>query len=129
MLEMFVIRVSRTVPDRDYVSLLSEWKIEPGTKRHDPNEMTDFNILTFDGRACPGTARLLAKLGDRVRIRFGNLSSMDHHPIHTHGHARKIIETDGDTRTVIANNPGDWAMHCHMIHQVMGPRPVEHRGH
>ena len=83
---------------------------------------------------------MLAKLGDRVRIRIGNLSAMDHHPIHLHGHAMKVIETDGGpipeagqwpettvlvpvgtTRTVefIANNPGDWAMHCHMTHHVM----------
>jgi len=115
-------------------------EIESGTKRPDPNEMIEFNILTFNGRAYPGTAPLLAKLGDRVRIRFGNLSAMDHHPIHIHGHAWKIIETDGgpipeagqwpettvlvpvvSTRTVefIANNPGDWAMHCHMTHHVM----------
>ena len=38
---------------------------------------------------------LLAKLGERVRIRFGNLSAMNHHPIHIHGHGWKIIETDG----------------------------------
>jgi hypothetical protein len=143
MLGMFVIHAREPkgpVPDRDYVSLLSEWKIVPGTKRPDPNEMTDFNILTFNGRAYPGTAPLLARLGDRVRIRFGNLSAMDHHPIHIHGHAWKIIEKDGGpipeagqwpgttvlvpvgaTRTLefIANNPGDWAMHCHMTHHVM----------
>ncbi|MGB8464349.1 MAG: copper oxidase [Terrimicrobiaceae bacterium] len=127
-------------PDRDYVFMLSEWKIKPGTKRPDPNEMTDFNILTFNGRAYPGTAPLLAKLGDRVRVRLGNLSAMDHHPIHIHGHAWRIIEADGGsiaevaqwpgtsvllaagtTRAVefIANNPGDWAMHCHMTHHVM----------
>ena len=120
--------------------MLSEWKIEPGTKRPDPNEMTDFNMFTMNGRAFPGTAPLLARLGDRVRIRIGNLSAMGHHPIHMHGHAFKIIETDGgqipeagqwpettvlvpvgSTRTVefIANKPGDWVMHCHMIHHVM----------
>ena len=57
--------------------------------------MTDFNVLTFNGKAFPGTAPLVAKLGERVRIRFGNLGAMDHHPIHLHGHDFKIIETDG----------------------------------
>ena len=128
------------LPDRDYVYMLSEWRVVPGTMRPDPNEMTDFNLLTLNAKVYPGTAPLLAKTGDRVRIRIGNLSAMDHHPIHFHGHYWWIIATDGgdipesarwpettvlvpvgSTRTVefIADNPGDWAMHCHMTHHVM----------
>jgi FtsP/CotA-like multicopper oxidase with cupredoxin domain len=127
-------------PDRDFVYMLSEWKIVPGTKRPDPNEMSEFNILTFNARCFPGTAPLVAKLGQRVRIRLGNLSAMDHHPIHLHGYYFKHIATDGgdipesaqwpqttvlvpvgSTQTVefVADNPGDWAMHCHMTHHVM----------
>jgi len=127
-------------PDRDFVLLLHEWAVEVGTERPDPNEMTDFNILTINARAFPGTAPLVAKLGDRVRIRIGNLSAMDHHPIHLHGYYFRVTETDGgqipeagqwpettvlvpvgSTRTVdfVADNPGDWAMHCHMTHHVM----------
>jgi FtsP/CotA-like multicopper oxidase with cupredoxin domain len=143
MLGMFIIhprepKVPR--PDRDFVMLLSEWKIVPGTMRPDANEMTEFNILTFNAKCFPGTAPLVVKTNDRVRIRFGNLSAMDHHPIHFHGHYWWVTETDGgvipesarwpevtvlvpvgSTRTVefIANNPGDWAMHCHMSHHVM----------
>jgi FtsP/CotA-like multicopper oxidase with cupredoxin domain len=128
------------LPDRDFVYLLSEWKIVPGTMRPDPNEMTDFNMLTLNARVFPGTAPIVVKTGDRVRIRIGNLSAMDHHPIHFHGHYWWVIATDGgdipasarwpevtvlvpvgSTRTVefIASNPGDWAMHCHMTHHVM----------
>src|SRR6202040_1536921 len=102
--------------------------------------MTDFNVLTFNGRSFPGTAPLVAKYGDRVRIRFGNLSPMEHHPIHLHGFYWNITEMDGlqvpeaaqqlgntvlvavgQTRTVefVADNPGDWAMHCHMTHHTM----------
>ncbi len=127
-------------PDRDFVLLSSEWKIVPGTYRPDPNEMTDFNVLTFNAKAFPGTAPLVCKLGDKVRIRLGNLSTMSHHAIHLHGHYFKVTETDGgqipeagqwpettvimptgSTRTVqfIADNPGDWVMHCHMLHHVM----------
>jgi hypothetical protein len=126
--------------DRDFALLLSEWRIDVGTMRPNPIEMTDFNILTINAKAFPGTAPLVAKYGDRVKIRIGNLSAMDHHPIHIHGFAWKITETDGgpipesaqwpettvlvavgQTRTVefIADNPGDWAMHCHMSHHVM----------
>lgn len=127
-------------PDRDFVLLLHEWKIDVGAGRPDPNEMTDFNILTMNAKAFPGTQPLIAKLGDRIRIRIGNLGAMDHHPIHLHGYYFKITETDGgvipeagqwpettvlvpvgSTRTVefTADNPGDWAMHCHMTHHVM----------
>ncbi|OLF78303.1 copper oxidase [Maricaulis sp. W15] len=127
-------------PDRDYAIMLSEWVLHPGAERPDPNAMGDFNILTMNARCYPGTSPLVAQRGERVRIRFGNLSAMDHHPIHLHGYAFTITETDGgvipvsarhpdttvlvptgSTRTVefIADNPGDWAMHCHMTHHVM----------
>ena len=127
-------------PDRDYAIMLSEWSLPAGASRPDPNAMSDFNILTMNARCYPGTSPLIAQRGDRVRIRFGNLSAMDHHPIHLHGYAFRTIETDGgeipasaqhadttvlvptgSTRTIefIADNPGDWAMHCHMTHHVM----------
>jgi len=128
------------LPDRDFAILLSEWKIDPGIERPDPNEMIDFNVLTFNAKVFPATAPLVVKKGDRVRIRIGNLSATDHHPIHMHGGSFKVIETDGgqipesaqwpettvlvpvgSTRTVefIATNPGDWALHCHMTHHTM----------
>jgi FtsP/CotA-like multicopper oxidase with cupredoxin domain len=126
--------------DRDFVIMLGEWKIVPGTGRPDPNEMTDFNVLTMNARAFPGTAPLVCRTGDRIRIRFGNLSAMDHHPIHLHGFWFKIVGTDGgaippaaqwpettvlvptgSTRDIelVVDEPGDWAMHCHMTHHVM----------
>jgi hypothetical protein len=143
MTGMFIIHPrnpSGPPADRDYVFMLSEWKIVPGTRRPDPNEMVEFNVLTMNARAFPGTAPMLANVGDRVRIRIGNLSSMDHHPMHIHGHNYKVVATDGgpipesaqwpevsalvqvgSTRTLefVANNPGDWAFHCHMFHHVM----------
>src|ERR1700675_1549291 len=82
-------------PDRDFAFMLSEWRIDVGTMRPNPTEMTDFNILTLNARVFPGTAPLVAKYGDRVRIRFGNLSAMDHHPIHLHGYHWKVTQTDG----------------------------------
>jgi len=65
---------------------------------------------------------------------------MDHHPIHLHGHAFEVVETDGgqipksarwpETTTLVpvgavrviefvADAPGDWPLHCHMTHHVM----------
>ena len=125
--------------DRDFAIMLHEWRIDVGTSRPNPNEMTDFNVLTFNGRAFPGTAPLVAKAGQRVRIRIGNVNAMDHHPIHLHGHSFKIVETDGgqipasaqwpETTVLVAVGqtrsveliavPGDWALHCHMTHHTM----------
>ena len=45
-------------PDRDFAIMLSEWRIVPGTRRPDPNTMTDFNVLTMNARCFPGTFTL-----------------------------------------------------------------------
>jgi FtsP/CotA-like multicopper oxidase with cupredoxin domain len=143
MMGMFVVHPRNpTEPpaDRDFVYLLSEWAMKPGVERPDPNEMTDFNVLTFNAKVFPATEPLVVKRGDRVRIRIGNLSGMDHHPIHLHGHSFRVVETDGgripeagrwpetsvlvptgSTRVVefVADNPGDWPIHCHMTHHTM----------
>jgi FtsP/CotA-like multicopper oxidase with cupredoxin domain len=143
MMGMFVIhpREPRSPRvDRDFSIMLSEWRIEPGTSRPDTTEMTDFNVLTMNSKAFPGTAALVAKVGQRVRIRLGNLSATDHHPIHLHGYSFRITESDGgaiaeagqwpettvlvpvgSTRTIefVADAPGDWAFHCHMTHHIM----------
>jgi len=34
--------------------MLAEWRIDVGTSRPNPNEMTDFNIFTFNAKAFPG---------------------------------------------------------------------------
>ena len=144
MIGMMVFHPRKPDPDykvdRDFAIMLSEWRIDPGTTTPNPNEMTDFNVLTMNAKCYPGIEPLVAKLGDRVRIRFGNLSAMDHHPIHLHGHYFNITATDGGripksgqwpettvlvpvgtTRDVefVASEPGDWAMHCHMTHHLM----------
>ena len=143
MMGMFVIHpkeLETQPPDRDYAIMLSEWKIEVGGRRPDPNEMTDFNVFTMNGRSFPGTQPLVAKKGEKVRIRLGNLSTMSHHAIHVHGFTFKVVATDGGpipesaqypeitvhmptgaTRTLefVAAEAGDWVMHCHMLHHVM----------
>nr|WP_305071138.1 copper oxidase [Myxococcus sp. RHSTA-1-4] len=143
MAGLFVIHPRRPVGpriDRDFAILLHEWRIDAGTRRPNPNEMTDFNVLTMNAKAFPGTEPLVVRKGERVRIRLGNLSATDHHPIHLHGYQFRITETDGgriaeaaqwpettvlvpvgSTRTIefVADEPGDWAMHCHMTHHLM----------
>jgi manganese oxidase len=143
MMGMFVIhpRAPETPRiDRDFAIMLSEWAIKPGARKPDTTVMTDFNVLTMNGKVFPATAPLVARAGQRVRIRLGNLSATDHHPIHIHGYNFTITGTDGGripeaghwpettvlvpvgtTRDIefVADVPGDWAFHCHMTHHVM----------
>jgi len=126
--------------DRDFALITHEWAIKAGMRRPDPNEMKDFNVLTFNAKAFPGTEPLVVGKGERVRIRLGNLSAMDHHPVHLHGLAFEVVGTDGGEIPVSARYPettvlvptgsvrviefvptesGDWAMHCHMTHHIM----------
>ncbi len=137
----FVIhpKVAETKIDRHFVVMLHEWFIEPGTATPNPAVMLDFNLFSFNSRVWPGTDPWVVKKGDRVRVTFGNLS-MDNHPIHVHGYDFREIATEGGpipksaqrpettvdvpvgtTRTVefVANEPGDWAFHCHKSHHTM----------
>ncbi len=127
--------------DRHFVIMLHEWFVAPGTSTPNPMIMNDFNLFTFNSRAWPGTDPLVVRRGQRVRISIGNLS-MDSHPIHVHGHKFTMVATDGGpvpptarwpettvnvpvgtTRTMelVADNPGDWALHCHKTHHAMNP--------
>jgi len=47
--------------DRDFVLLLSECFIKPGTDRPDPNVMDDFNVLAINARSFHGTSPLIAQ--------------------------------------------------------------------
>jgi len=73
--------------------------------------------------------------GERVELIFANKTPMPH-PIHLHGHEFQVVEIDGkrfagavrDTvlvppgrRVVVAfdaNNPGLWAIHCHLLYHL-----------
>ena len=125
--------------DHDFVLLIQEWAILP--QNTIPNTMSmEFNAFTLNGRSGPYTTPLVVKLGSRVRIRFINMSSIDHHPMHLHGHTFWVTGTEGgripesawvpgnnvlegvaQAREVefIANNPGDWMIHCHTFHHMM----------
>jgi FtsP/CotA-like multicopper oxidase with cupredoxin domain len=125
--------------DRDFAIFLQEWFVAPGTATPNPSVMTDFNLFTFNSRIYPGTDPLVVRENQRVRIRLANLS-MDSHPIHFHGHVFKLTGTEGGdippsgqwplvtvnvppgtTRNIefVADNPGDWPLHCHKNHHVM----------
>ena len=126
--------------DRDYAFLLASYKVDPGSLTPNPSEMLDFNVWSFNNRVFPAIAPLVAKTGERVRIRVGNLT-MTNHPIHLHGVTFKVTGTDGGwvppsaqwpevttdvpvggMRVIefVADAPGDWALHCHKSHHTMG---------
>jgi len=143
MVGMFVVHPRRSDEGRrvrDYALMAHEWQVDLGTGRPDPLAMNEFNVLTFNSKAFPATAPLVAQTGDLVRIRIGNLGPMDHHPLHLHGHAFEVTYTDGgpvprsarwpeatvlvpvgQVRVIefVAAAPGDWPFHCHMTHHVM----------
>jgi manganese oxidase len=125
--------------DRDFVFLLSSYRIEPGNYLPKVTEMTDFNLWTFNTRVFPGIDHLAVRQGDRVRVRIGNLT-MTNHPIHMHGYDFKVTCTDGGWVPESARWPettidvpvgsirayefdaiyeGDWALHCHKSHHTM----------
>lgn len=101
--------------------------------------MVEFDLWTFNSKVFPAIEHLVVRTGQRVRIRIANLS-MWNHPIHVHGHRFYVTGSDGgrwpgsawrpetteiigvgQTRDLefIADNPGDWALHCHMSHHTM----------
>ena len=126
--------------DRDYAFLLHNWALHPGTYRPDPSIMQEFDLWTFNSKTWPAIDPIVARTGDRVRIRIGNLS-MWNHPIHLHGVQFAVTGGDGgrwprsawraEVTEIIGVGqmrdyefvaiPGDWALHCHMSHHTMGP--------
>ena len=141
MMGMFVIhpKDGEVEPiDRDFVILLHNWALHPGTYRPDPSIMTEFDLWTFNSKVSPAIDPMVVKTGQRVRIRLGNLS-MWNHPIHLHGHQFLVTGSDGgrwpkplwrpevtelvavgQTRDIeFIATPGDWAFHCHMAHHTM----------
>lgn len=124
--------------DKDFAINLQEYAVLPSNTV--PNTMNmEFNWLLLNGKSGPATTPLIVRLGDRVRVRFVNLG-MDHHPMHIHGHTFYTTGTEGgripeagwwpgntvlvgvaQSRTVefVANNPGDWMLHCHLPHHMM----------
>ena len=141
---------------RDFCFLLNAFDIEPGSATPRVNTMLDFNLWTWNSRAFPGIDSLNVRRGDKVRLRVGNLT-MTNHPVHLHGHEFVVTGSDGGpwpmgvrvpevTTDVavgqmrqlefIADEEGDWALHCHKSHHTMNPMGhavptmigVDHRG-
>jgi FtsP/CotA-like multicopper oxidase with cupredoxin domain len=141
MMGLFIIhpKAGEVQPvDRDYAFLLHNWALHPGTWRPDPSVMQEFDLWTFNSKVFPAIEPIVARTGERVRIRIGNLS-MWNHPVRMHGPRFDVTGGDGgrwprtqwrsevtelvsvgQTRDIeFVALPGDWALHCHMSHHTM----------
>ncbi|MFX3637332.1 MAG: multicopper oxidase family protein [Candidatus Pristimantibacillus sp.] len=134
-----------TAVNRDYVFMLHEFSLK-GLEKEEVNSgmyeldpMTDnFNFFTINGRCYPFTSPIPVHIGERVRIRLGNIG-MNAHPMHLHGHQFWVTATDGNSlmthqqykkNTIlvasgetydvefVTNNFGKWPFHCHIPHHI-----------
>jgi FtsP/CotA-like multicopper oxidase with cupredoxin domain len=124
------------------MGLLGAFVIEPKRKRRiEQNVAVDYVMIlndgfhgyTLNGKEFPATEPIVAKLGQKVRIRFMNEGMMIH-PMHLHGMPMTVIDKDGwaqpapwkcDTLNIApgerwdvivdCDNPGTWAFHCHIL--------------
>jgi len=96
--------------------------------------------FTINGRGFPATAPIVAKLGEKILVRFMNEGVMTH-PWHLHGTPMHVVARDGfdlgsasfycDTLgvnpgerwdvVIDCDAPGAWAFHCHILPHAEGP--------
>ena len=124
-----IVQPAHPLPDervqRDDVEMLSSWSIQSSAENH----------FTINGKEYPATTPIEVRHGDRVRLRWINMSSENVHTMHTHGHDMQIIARDAQPVAVrdvqdtvllapgqrvdavlVANaQPGNWLVHCHVL--------------
>jgi len=123
------------------LGLLGAFIVEPKAPRPIERVDRDFTFIlndgthgyTLNGKGFPATEPLVAKLGERIRIRYMNEGMMIH-PMHLHGMHMTVIDKDGwpvpapwkcDTLNVAPGErwdvivnctmAGTWAFHCHIL--------------
>jgi FtsP/CotA-like multicopper oxidase with cupredoxin domain len=121
--------------------LLGAFIIEPKDKSIEPEYDSDYTMVlndsgvgfTINGRSFPYTQPIVAKVGERIRIRYMN-EGVQIHPMHTHGFPMTVFSRDGwalpspfqcDTLLigpgerwdviVTPDSAGVWAFHCHIL--------------
>ncbi len=121
--------------------LLGPIIVEPKDKSSEPEVDAEYLFIlndstlgfTINGKGFPYTQPLMARLGQKIRIRYMNEGFMIH-PMHLHGIPQLVIAKDGypvpqpylcDTLNVApgerydvivdCNEPGIWAFHCHIL--------------
>ncbi len=111
--------------DRDDVEVLSSWTIQSLSENH----------FTINGKEYPYTTPIEVRKGQRIRLRWINISGENFHTMHTHGHYQRIIARDAqpvtwpdvedtvnigpgqrvDAIIVADQQPGSWLVHCHVL--------------
>lgn len=121
--------------------LLGAFIIEPKDKSREPQVDADYTMIlndsslgfTLNGKEFPYTQPILARKGDKIRVRYMNEGLMIH-PMHLHGIPQLVIAKDGynlpvpymaDTVNIApgerydvivdCTEPGLWAFHCHIL--------------
>lgn len=127
--------------------LMGAFIVDPIDKSNEPQVTADYVLVLNDtgigfslnAKGYPLTQPIVAKVGDRIRIRYMNEGLMIH-PMHLHGMYQKVIAKDGvplatpylaDTITIApgerwdvlveCETPGIWAFHCHILSHAEGP--------
>ena len=120
---------------------LGAFIIEPKDKSTEPAFDVEYTMIlndqlggfTINGKGFPATAPVVAKKGQKLRIRYMNEGQLIH-PMHLHGLPQLVIAKDGwpqpqpwlcDTLNVApgerwdvivdCTEPGAWAFHCHIL--------------
>ncbi len=112
----------------DFLEVISSWQIQSAAENH----------FTLNGKEYPSTRALEVRRGDRIRIRWINISGEEFHTMHTHGHYQQVIARDaapvdyrdiqdtvliapGQRVDVVVNanaKPGTWLIHCHVLDHI-----------
>jgi manganese oxidase len=113
---------------------------EPAVDQDIPMILNDGPLgFTINGKGFPATEPIVAKQGDKIRIRYMN-EGLQIHPMHLHGIPQLVVAKDGwalpdphyeDTVLVApgeridvivdATELGVWAFHCHILTHAEGP--------
>lgn len=113
--------------------------LKPNPDRRRPSRTLEINLTgnmyrfmwSFDGRKfSDGVEPIRFARNERVRVTMVN-NSMMQHPMHIHGHFMELVNGHPGhhplkhtinvlpgskvTFDITANNPGDWAFHCHLL--------------
>jgi FtsP/CotA-like multicopper oxidase with cupredoxin domain len=121
--------------------LLGALVVEPADKSREPVVDADYTLIlndsalgfTLNGKSFPFTQPIIAKLGQKIRVRYMNEGLMIH-PMHLHGIPQLVYAKDGfpmpvpfmcDTLNIApgerydviinCDEPGVWAFHCHIL--------------
>jgi FtsP/CotA-like multicopper oxidase with cupredoxin domain len=112
----------------DYLEMISSWYIQSSGESE----------FTLNGREYPSTKPIEVRAGEKVRVRWINISAENFHTMHTHGHYMTIIARDSipqqnkdvedtveigpgqrvDTTILADAKPGTWMVHCHVLDHI-----------